>query len=241
VEIFRTNPKNKRLRISLWVLLPVLIAGIIISVINEENPTVISLGLIVLALIDICLIYIFSDKYYNWPFISVMVFLVGMIFKSQHWPLSGTLLTISIVFLCMTTLVNAVRLQVTMKGNPFLKWFGSISCIIIATYMFGLLLIVQHWSKKVGDVLGYIGISLFILSILGMVFTLPRSDYLNWKKVERKIFYRSVLAPMVIVFNLILITLVFSNVYIQIMNREQGPSLGLKSKIELHDLEGLVK
>jgi uncharacterized membrane protein len=107
--------------------------------------------------------------------------------------------------------------------------------------MFGLLLIVQHWSKKVGDVLGYIGISLFILSILGMVFTLPRSDYLNWKKVERKIFYRSVLAPMVIVFNLILITLVFSNVYIQIMNREQGPSLGLKSKIELHDLEGLVK
>ena len=186
------------------------------------------------------LAFLLSGKFYNWPFTSVIIFLIGMFFKRNHWPLAGTILTVGIGILCITSLVNAVRFHFLLRKNPFLRWFGSISCIIITVYMFSWLVMMQHWSAKVGNTLGYIGIVLFVLSVLGMVFTLPGSDYLNWSMIERKIFYRSVIVPMVIVFSLIIISLVFSEAFLWLMNRS-GPPLGLKDSIELLNLEGISK
>jgi uncharacterized membrane protein len=106
--------------------------------------------------------------------------------------------------------------------------------------MLGWLFMVQHWSKSVGNVLGYTGIILFVLSILGMVFTLPGSNYLGWNITEKRTFFRSILIPMTIVFSLILITLVFSGAYYRIMDWKP-PGLGIVKSIELYDLEGIPK
>ena len=99
---------------------------------------------------------------------------------------------------------------------------------------------IMHWSSEIGDTLGYTGIVLFVISILGMVFTLPASNYQGWSMIEKKTFFRSILIPMGIVFSLILITIVFSDVFFWILDR-YGPPLNLDESIELFSLEGMPK
>lgn len=238
VKILKNN--SKRLKTILWILFPVLFIGSIILLIAEIGPAFIGLIMLLIALTDLMVLYALAEKYFNWPMISVLIFLLGVFFKGRHWPLAGTLLTTGVVFLILTSLFNAIRFQLTMKGNPFLRWFGSISCIVISTYMCGWLIMVQHWPKEIGDIFGYIGIVLFVISILGMVFTLPRSNYIGWGVIEKKIFYRSIFIPLTIVFCLIIITLVFSEAFIWIMDRN-GPPLELENNVKLFDLEGIRK
>jgi hypothetical protein len=73
-----------------------------------------------------------------------------------------------------------------------------------------------------------------------MVFTLPGSNYLGWSITEKKTFFRSILIPMGIVFSLILITVVFSDVFFWIINRIPPP-LELNKSMELFNLEGIQK
>jgi hypothetical protein len=235
----RIKPKRRKLKRNLWILFAVLLVASVIFV-AEIEPFFIGFILLFLAFADLVYLYLLAEKYYNWPLISVLIFLVGIFFKGRHWPLAGALVTTGIIFLCLTSLVNAIRFQVTMRNNPFLRWFGSISCIIISTYMFGWLFMIQHWSKEAGDIFGYTGMVLFIISILGMVFTLPGSNYLGWSINEKKTFFRSILMPMGIVFSLILITVVFSDAYFWILDR-YGPPLGLNEYLELLDKEGISK
>jgi len=235
-----TGKRKRQLIKILWIILPFILILSVILLSEEIGPFIIRIILFIIALADLVFIYTMTEKYYNWPVIFVLIFLLGFLFKRNHWPMAGVLLTTGICFLCLTSLVNAIRFQILMKNNSFLRWFGSASCIIISTYMFGWLFMIQHWSKDVGDILGYIGIVLFIISILGLVFTLPGSNYLGWSITEKKIFFRAILVPMGIVFSLILITVVFSDVFIWILDRI-GPPLNLNESIELFDLEGIPK
>jgi hypothetical protein len=230
--------KKGRLIKILWILFPVIFIPSIISLSEDIGPFFIGLILLIISMVDLAFIYLMTEKYYNWPMIFVLIFLLGFLFKRQHWPMAGALLTIGICFLCITSLVNAIRFQITMKHNPFLRWFGSVSCIIISTYMLGWLIMIQHWSREVGDILGYTGVVLFIISILGLVFTLPGSNYLGWSIKEKKIFFRAILIPMGIVFCLIIITFIFSDVFFWILNKND-PAWDLSGNIELLNLEGI--
>jgi hypothetical protein len=234
------SEKKSILKIVLWILLPVSILSAAGLGISEVGPVFLPIILAFIGLAILSILFIMAKKYYNWPVIFILIFLLGLFFKGRHWPLAGALLTTGIIFLCLTSLINAIRFQITMRNNPFLRWFGSISCVIVLTYMLGWLFLVQHWSKEMGDILGYTGIVLFVISILGLVFTLPGSNYLGWNTTEKKTFFRSILLPMGIVFSLVLITLVFSDVYFWILDR-YGPPLELKNSIEMFDLEGLRK
>jgi uncharacterized membrane protein len=99
---------------------------------------------------------------------------------------------------------------------------------------------IQHWPRDVANILGYTGMVMFIISVLGMVFTLPGSKYLSWSMIEKKIFFRSILIPMGIVFCLILISVVFSDIFFWIMDRSGRP-LEVIENIQLYDLEGINK
>lgn len=230
--------KRKKLRIILWILLPILFAvsGLLLN--GGIGPVFIGVGVLILAIADIVTIYILSERFYNWPVITVLIFIVGMLFKRNHWPLAGTIITTGLSVLCLSSMVNAVRFQITLRNNPFLRWFGSVSCIIIAVYMAGWLMMMQHWPRDVANILGYTGMVLFIISVLGMVFTLPGSKYLSWSIIEKKIFFRSILIPMGIVFCLILISVVFSDVFFWIIDRSGRPLEPIES-IQVFNLEGI--
>lgn len=233
--------KNRKIkRTLLWILSLLLLFAAVLLLALELGPVIIGLILMILGIVGIIFLNITSAQYYNWPVIMVLLLLVGMFFKRQHWPLAGVLLTTGIFFLCLTSIINVFRIQVLAKKSPFLRWFGTISYIIISTYMFGWIIMVQRWPKEIGDIFGYTGIVLFVFSILGMVFTLPGSKFLSWTEVEKKIFFRSILIPLGIVFCLILITLVFSDAYFWLLDRA-APPLNLNNSIELLDLEGIQK
>jgi hypothetical protein len=73
-----------------------------------------------------------------------------------------------------------------------------------------------------------------------MVFTLPGSNYISWTDKDRKIFFRAVLLPMVIVFTLIIISNVFPDLYFWILDIG-GTPWDVNKGIELQNLEGIPK
>lgn len=234
------NIRRKRVKKILWFLFPLLLITSLVLLIAEIRPLIIGFSFLFLSLAAISAIYLMAEKFYNWPMSFIIIFLLGLLFKTQHWPLAGTFLTIGIIFLCLVCLINSVRFQIDFRNNPFLRWFGSVSCIIVSFYMFGLLLRLQHWDVFVSQILGYTGVVMFIISILGMVFTLPGSNYIGWTVTEKRTFFRAILIPMCIVFGLIVITLIFSDLF-YFMIKRYSPSWDLTQAIELFDLEGIRK
>jgi hypothetical protein len=232
--------KNRGLKKALWILFPLLFCISLFFLISEIVPVIIGLIFFSLSIMVLSVIYVITERYYNWPVYFIVIFMVGLLYKSQHWPFAGIMLTTGIFFLCFVCLINSVRFQLIFTKNPFLRWFGSISCIIVSFYMLGLLFKIQHWGNFISQIMGYTGVVMFIISILGMVFTLPTSNYISWSAIEKKTFFRAVLVPMCIVFTLIIITLVFGDLFYFIM-RGDGSSWDLNKSFDLFDLEGIQK
>jgi hypothetical protein len=215
---------KRKLKVFLWILLPIfIIAAIIVLITSENGPSVPGLILLVVGLIDFIFIYVLSEKYYNWPIVFFLIFFIGLFFKRMHWPAANVIAAMGVIFICFISLINSIRFQITLRQNSFLKWFGSISGIIIASYLIGWLFMLQSWSREIGDIFAYTGSILFIISVMGMVFTLPISNYIGWKDNERKIFFRAVLIPMIIVFFLIIITFVINDAYRKILGFDNPP------------------
>lgn len=212
----------KRIKIILWIAFALLMIAPLF-IIFLGGGEIIGIIVLSLGLIDIVVLYLMADKYYNWTLIFFLIFFIGLLFKRQHWPLAGFIATMSVVFICIFSLANSIRFQITLRQNTFLRWFGSIAGIIITSYLIGWLFMLQSWPKEIGDVFSYTGSILFIISVMGMAFTLPGSNYIGWKENERKIFFRAVLLPMAIVFFLIIITYVVADAYRKILGFDNPP------------------
>jgi hypothetical protein len=230
---------RKRLRTVLWVIFPGLIVLYLFLMMSEILPNIIGNLLLPLALVDLIILYIIAEKYYNWPIIFFFIFFDGILFKRQHWPFANFISTLGIFMISIGSLANSIRFLITLRNNTFLKWFGSVSGLIITLYMLGWVFMFQGWSREIGDVFAYSGAILFIISILGMVFTLPGSNYISWTEVERKSFFRAVLIPMVIVFALIMITIVFEDAYKKLLDFDTAR--WHRNGLELFNLEGIPK
>jgi hypothetical protein len=230
---------RKRLRTVLWVIFPGLIVLYLFLMMSEILPDIIGNLLLLLALVDLIILYIIAEKYYNWPIIFFLIFFDGILFKRQRWLFANFISTLGIFMISIGSLANSIRFLITLRKNTFLKWFGSVSGLIITLYMLGWVFMFQGWSREIGDVFAYSGAVLFIISILGMVFTLPGSNYISWTEVERKSFFRAVLIPMVIVFALIMITIVFEDAYRKLLDFDTAR--WHRNGLELFNLEGIPK
>ncbi len=229
---------SRSLRIILWILMPVLFITALFLGASGTGPEIIPIAMGFLAIIDLIVLFIISERFYNWPIVFFLFFFAGLYFRRNHWPGAGILLTISLSFLSATSVINSVRFIISMVKNPFLRWFGSISCLIIAIYLVGWLFKLQHWSPTIANSLGYTGLFLYAVSVTGMVFLLPGSNYITWSGADRKIFYRAILMPMIVVFGLIIISTVFPQALLWIMDRT-NPYWDVNKSFSLHSLEGL--
>jgi hypothetical protein len=99
----------------------------------------------------------------------------------------------------------------------------------------------QHWPGIPRVIFTYSGSFLFILFTLGFIFTLPNSNYIAWSESDRKVFFRTILIPMVFVFALITLIFVFPDTYNSILGRGVfgSPWFQDLSEINLFDLEGI--
>jgi hypothetical protein len=246
VEINRIKEKRvvrSGIRRILWsIFIALLILTVIFAMaesLSENQSIILGVGTIFLAMITLVILYIIAEKFYNWPIIFFIIFFTGIFFKRQHWPLATLIGSAAIFMISVISLANSIRFLITLKKNAFLKWFGSISGLIITLYMLGWIFMLQNWPRAIGDALAYSGAVLFIISILGMVFTLPSSNFISWSEVERKSFFRMVLIPMVIVFGLIIITFVFEDGYRTLLNADT-PRWHIEG-MKLFELEGIPK
>jgi len=227
------------LKIYLWILLPILLFLTILFAEIENMLWAFIISLVV-AFVDTSLIYFFSKRFYNWPMIFLFVFAVGILFKRNHWPLGGAILTASTYFIVIISIVNTIRFQSRFSHNQFLRWFGSLSCFVAALFLSGFLFRIQHWPREIGDFMGYSGSLLFLISILALVFLLPNSNYVSWSGYDRKIFYRVIILPMVFLFVFMSIVYVFEDAFRMMLNVDYSSIPWQRGgAIKLFDLEGI--
>jgi hypothetical protein len=69
---------------------------------------------------------------------------------------------------------------------------------------------------------------------------LPSSNYVAWSDIERKVFFRSVLTPMLFVFALFTLVIVFNDVYKSLAGRGFIIPPWYVWKFELYNLEGIT-
>jgi hypothetical protein len=229
--------KGKTQRIILWSLLPVFILVIILAA-NAENISLIFISASFL-FTDIGIIYYHSKKFYNWYIYLIISFSIGIIFKRYHLPFAGVILSVSTFLLAIFSIANSIRFQIIFKQNPFLRWFGLMICLVTMFFFTGFLFRIQHWSAQVGDTFGYIGSLLFLISVLGMVFTLPNSNFLDWTLIERKIFFRVIVVSMIFLFVFLTIIYVFNDAFRLMLEGDYSSSPWSVGKIRLFDLEGI--
>jgi hypothetical protein len=239
IQIESNQRKRRRNKIILWILFPLLLIPPFILANLSDKFIIYAFVSLLLAFIDIGVLYFMNNKYYNWPIGLFLIFCLSLFLKRNHWPMAGFILSFSTFFISIFSVVNSIRFQISFRHNIFLQWFGFISNIVVALFMIGVVFWAQHWPKEVGDVFSYTGCLLFIISILGMVFTLPNSNYIGWTVDDRKAFFRTIIIPMAFIFGLICLIFVFTNAFWLILNKDLTSVEWLVNDVKLFNLEGI--
>ena len=218
-----------------WIILPALIA--FSYAFRNNNPIMIT-SLVIIVLYFYYLIFSSFKNFYNIPIVGIIFAIIGMAFKFQHWPGAGALLLIGLSCLAFGALYSSYNIVRTIKISKFLKWYGLFIGIILCAFSMGLLFTLQHWP--LANIISYISIYFFIVAILAMAFILPSSNYIDWVKKEKKIFYRSVIIPMIFIICLSSLVYFFPNVYSNWSFKVSEENLWDMTPIELLDKDGIL-
>lgn len=110
---------------------------------------------------------------YVTAFLAAMFFIAGVVFKIQHWPFAGILLSLAAmtgVFLFIPALIaDMLRNEPDRSG----KTVSVLFAVLLACYILGILFKVQHWPWSQ---------FLMVAGLAGMFFVvLPWHMWLTWK------------------------------------------------------------
>jgi hypothetical protein len=232
-----TPVKWETRKIILWSLLPGFILFVVFAANKESVVMLIISASIMFA--DLGIIYYYSEKFYNWYIYLLISFSIGILFKRYHLPFAGVILSSSTFLLAIFSIANSIRFQIIFRHSSFLRWFGLMICLVTMFFFTGFLFRIQHWSAQVGDTLGYIGSLLYLISVLGMVFTLPNSNFPGWTLIDRKIFFRVIVVSMIFLFVFLTIIYVFNDAFRLMMEGDFNSTPWSVGKIRLFDIEGI--
>jgi hypothetical protein len=187
----------KRVKFWLWISVPILLALLIINGPRMEQLNTAAFVIIVILFLGYFFILFFSSirHFYNSLIIAVLLGLVGWIFKLQHFPGAGPLIVLGFSGLAFGSIYSSLRILKNVKNSLFLKWYGFAIGFVLFAFSIGLLFKTMNYPY--GTSISYASIFFFIIAILAMVFTLPSSNYIDWTRIEKRIFYRSIILPMI--------------------------------------------
>lgn len=208
--------KYTKLRRVLLILIPILIAVCIIGL-DSSNPVLFATGAasLFLLFIDIAIaIALLTKKYYNWIIVFLILVTIAIIFRHQRWPLSGVLFTFGFGGLGIVSLLSSFRFLMSYRHIPFLRYIGFTFSIVLFLVSIGLLWKNMHWPLT--NFLISIGMVTFIPFLFAFLFTLPNSNYINWNESERIVFFRAIILPMIFVYSLSVLMLVFPEIWISL-------------------------
>jgi hypothetical protein len=205
------QPHKKSSKV-LIVLLPFLIIIGIIQIILKNSLFEESAAIfLLLSFIDAALVALLLKKYYNWSLVFLLGIIIAIIFRSQRWPLTGLFFGFGFTGLGCISLFSSAIFFKKYNHIPFLKYIGFSSSIILSIVSLGLLWKNMHWPLA-GLVLNS-GLVVFIPFLFAFIFTLPGSNYVNWDKSERIVFFRAVIIPMTFLYILCVLMFVFPDLW----------------------------
>lgn len=230
---------NNKLKFLLLLCFSLLIIGPFI-ILSASDFSFLLVTLFTIGLFGLIISLFLTFRFYTWPLIAFIVVILGIYFKRLHWPFASILMTLGTAFLAFVCLYNAWKIS-SCGHKTFLKWFGVLTGIIVFLFMTGLLFMNQRWSGVARAIFIYSGCFLFILTVLAMVFTLPFSNYVTWTDLERRIFYRTILIPMVCIFGFFILVFIFPDYYNSLMGRyvNTTPWVYADTQIQLFRLDGI--
>lgn len=190
--------KSKKIAIwTFFISLPILTITILLASfgIYEASTTI---------FIILSSLFITSGLYIVWLakkadltiLISILVSFLGISFKSLHWPGAGPLLTIG--FTVPSTFFFFIIFQkikeFDKRTNRFLNFFKNLICFTLITSFLGFTFKLMHWPG--GNMLKTISLPMFLLSIFSLIFLLPGSNFIEWSKDLKRMFFRALLIPL---------------------------------------------
>jgi hypothetical protein len=215
-DVTKSPNRNKRIKIVTLIIIAaaLFLVTLILYFIPPVIPDFVFATLLILTFLDILMIVWFSIRYYNIGIAFLVMIIIAIFFKRMRWPVSSILYTIGFTGLAGFSIVFARIFLKRFNHIIFLKYVGFSSSIILSMVSMGLLWKNMHWP--VANVILNTGLVLFIPFLFAFVFTLPSSDYINWNKSERIIFFRAIIIPMAFVYIMVVIMFVFPRIYTSI-------------------------
>jgi hypothetical protein len=202
----------KKLNKVFWIVFSILsvISGILIASVIAFNlnfgPFIIlplRVILLLLLLLVVFRSFLFNPGSFTGIIIAMTLMAIAILFKKQHWPGAGALISISASFMACGMYASGLASLFWLPKNHFLKYISFIGGSLFAFGFFALLFKMQHWPGA-GI---YIQVSQIPIVVMTLVFllTLPKSGYFDWNKLEKRIFGRILIPWIFFIFLLSLI------------------------------------
>jgi len=229
----RKSPKRRKAIIALIIAAAsqVLLA-VILFLIPPLIPDFVFSILMALTFLEIVVISLLATPNYNLGIVFLVMILLAIFFRRMRWPVTGILNTIGFSGLALFLFFFAAIFLQRFKHNAFLRFIGFASCIVLSIVSLGLLWKNMHWP--LASIILNTGLGIFIPFLFAFVFTLPGSNYINWNKNERLLFFRVIVIPMIFVYTLCVLMFVMPDLWTAITRRLLPP-------FEMSDFELFVK
>jgi len=206
------KPDNKRVIKLLWyTVLGLALLLLILFVLPVPFPEPVFGTILLLICIDFVLIALKYKKFYNWSLVFLSFIIIAVFFKRMRWPVASILTLIGYTGLAIFSVFSARIFLEKYKGNGFLRYIGFASSIIMSVVTMGILFRSMHWPLS--NTVLYSGLVMFIPFLFAFVFTLPGSNYISWNSVERAVFFRVIVIPMIFIYGLCVMILVLPDLW----------------------------
>ena len=182
-------------------LLPFLLIIFLISYYFSNNESAMILPSIILSLfilIALTQIFLYTDAVsLAGNIVFILLIIVGIIFKRNHWPLGGWIITFGSVMMIIGNFMYGIRCLFLADKIPYLKNVSFLGCCILSIAFLGQLFKLQHWAGA--GTLVIAGFSLLIVGTMFILLTLHSSGFIDWQPFHKKIL-RRILLPWVFIF-----------------------------------------
>jgi hypothetical protein len=219
--------------------------------IDDKNIILFSLLLVFFILASVVLLFLTLFAFFKKSEIPILIFTIAIFINSiltlilipanskvfQSISEDSEILTSLLLFyLAIGFFVFALRSSSKIKGNRFLVFlyvFGGLVFTFDFIY-FGLKLMDPELGTRI---LMPVSIGLFLVFSFILIFSLPNSDYMEWKKDHRQLFLKTILVPWVLILYLSFMNFIVSPK--EDLSKEKtstSPAFGMKNyEITLKD------
>jgi len=231
--------KHKKISIIITISLTI-IATYILSVYsfdpNFQSDISGTLLIVIIPLIISLFVVFYIRRHYNLEIIFMTLCCLGILLRIMLIPGAGVLILLGFSMLATSSLLVGIRLLFEDK-EKFIKWFSIVKGIVL--FICSLAFCFKFLHLPGGSLLLYLGSFLLILTLIGFIFRLPNSNYINWNNESRKLFYRTMVIPICFVVILCSLMLVFNETWTSILTLRSLSNPWRMLPIDLLPLEGI--